>query len=73
VPVIHENYLPGEAEIQKARKIVLAFEKAEKEGLAIVTVDSKMIDPPVVKRALSIINQAMRTNRISKDWRESHA
>jgi citrate lyase subunit beta/citryl-CoA lyase len=73
VPVIHENFLPGEAEIQKARKIVLAFERAEREGLAVVTVDSKMIDPPVVKRALSIINQAMRANRISKDWRESHA
>lgn len=73
VPVIHENFLPGEAEIQKARKIVLAFEKAEREGLAVVTLDSKMIDPPVVKRALSIINQAMRANRISKDWRESHA
>jgi citrate lyase subunit beta/citryl-CoA lyase len=73
VPVINENYLPGEAEIQKARKIVLAFEEAEREGLAVVAVDSKMIDPPVAKRALSIINQALRANRISKDWRESHA
>jgi citrate lyase subunit beta/citryl-CoA lyase len=73
IPVIHENFLPGETEIQKARKIVLAYEKAEREGLAVVAVDSKMIDPPVVKRALTIISQALRANRIPKDWRESHA
>lgn len=73
IPVIHENFLPGETEIQKARKIVLAYEQAEREGLAVVAVDSKMIDPPVVKRALSIISQALHANRIPKDWRESHA
>jgi len=72
VPVIHENFLPGEREMEKAKKIVLAYEKAEREGSGVVAVDSKMIDPPVVKRAISVINQALRTNRISKDWRESH-
>jgi citrate lyase subunit beta / citryl-CoA lyase len=73
VPVIHRNYLPDDTEIAKARKIVLAFEKAEKEGLGVVAVDSKMIDPPVVKRALRIIRQAEQANLITKQWRENHA
>jgi citrate lyase subunit beta / citryl-CoA lyase len=73
IPVIHQNYLPGEAEIQKAEKIVLAFEKARQEGQGVVAVDSKMIDPPVVKRALHTVIQAERANLITKDWRESHA
>ena len=55
VPVINKNFLPGDAEIQKAQKIVLAFEKAEREGMGVVAVESKMIDPPVVKRSLRII------------------
>jgi citrate lyase subunit beta/citryl-CoA lyase len=73
LPVIHENFLPSEAEIQKARRIVLAFEQAEREGRAVVAVDSKMIDAPVVKRSLSVINRAMHANLIQKDWRDSHA
>jgi citrate lyase subunit beta / citryl-CoA lyase len=73
VPVIHMNYLPGEEEINKARKIVLAFEKAEREGLGVVAVESKMIDPPVVKRSLRIIRQAEQAKLISKQWRENHA
>ncbi len=72
VPVIRENFLPGEKEIEMAKRIVLAFERAEQEGSGVVALDSKMIDPPVVKRAISVINQALRADRISKDWRESH-
>ena len=33
IPVIHEAFAPGEAEVARARKIVLAFEAAEREGL----------------------------------------
>jgi citrate lyase subunit beta/citryl-CoA lyase len=73
VPVINKNYLPDDAEIKKAQKIVMAFEKAEREGLGVVAVESKMIDPPVVKRSLRIIRQAEKAKLITKDWRETHA
>jgi citrate lyase subunit beta/citryl-CoA lyase len=73
VPVIHKNYLPDDAEIAKAQRIVLAFENAEKEGLGVVAVESKMIDPPVVKRSLRIIRQAEQAKLITKQWRENHA
>jgi citrate lyase subunit beta/citryl-CoA lyase len=73
VPVIHKNYLPDETEIKKAQRIVLAFEKAERDGLGVVAVESKMIDPPVVKRSLRIIGQAEHAKLITKQWRENHA
>jgi citrate lyase subunit beta/citryl-CoA lyase len=73
VPVIHKNYLPDDTEISKAQRIVLAFEKAEKEGLGVVAVESKMIDPPVVKRSLRIIRQAEQAKLITKQWRDNHA
>jgi citrate lyase subunit beta/citryl-CoA lyase len=72
VAVINENFLPDEAETGKAQKIVIAFEKAEKEGAGVVALDSKMIDPPVVKRALRTIEKAVNAGKIPKNWRDSH-
>ena len=49
IQVVHEAFAPTVEEIEKAKKIVLAFEEAEKKGLGVVSLGSKMIDPPVVK------------------------
>jgi len=49
---------------------VLAFEEAEKNGLGVISLGSKMIDPPVVKRAQRTVNLALLNNQISKDWRK---
>ncbi len=68
IKVIHENYAPNDKEIEKAKKIVLAFYEAEKKGLGVVSVGSKMVDPPVVKRALKTINQAIEVGKLDKDW-----
>lgn len=70
VKVVHEAFAPTNEEIEKAKKIVLAFEEAEKKGLGVVSIGSKMIDPPVVKRAQKTINLALLNNLISDDWRK---
>jgi citrate lyase subunit beta/citryl-CoA lyase len=70
IQVVHDAFAPTEQEIEKAKKIVLAFEEAEKKGLGVVSLGSKMIDPPVVKRAQKSINLALMNNQISKDWRK---
>ena len=61
VKVVHEAFAPTIEEIEKAKKIVLAFEEAEKKGLGVVSVGSKMIDPPVVKRAMKTIDLAKQS------------
>ena len=58
IKVVHEAFTPTSEEIEKAKKIVLAFEDAEKKGLGVVSLGSKMIDPPVVKRAQRILQLA---------------
>lgn len=68
INVIHENFAPGEAEIEKAKKIYLAFKEAEAKGLGVVSLGSKMIDPPVVKRAVTTIELAINTGKLNKDW-----
>jgi len=68
--VIHENYAPDDVEIEKAKKIVKAFLEANEKGLGVVALGSKMIDPPVVKRAEKTIQIAINTGKISLNWRE---
>ena len=58
VPVIKEAFVPGAEEIEIAKRIVEAFEEAEARGSGVVALGSKMIDPPVVKRAQRILELA---------------
>ena len=71
VPVVHEAFAPSADEVEKARRIVLAFEEAEKKHLGVVSLGSKMIDPPVVKRALRTIRMAEALGLLPKNWRRS--
>jgi len=48
----------------------LAFEQAQKEGKGVVSLGTKMIDPPVVKRALKTVNLAVTMGLLKKDWKE---
>jgi citrate lyase subunit beta / citryl-CoA lyase len=70
IQIVNDAFAPEESEITKAKKIVLAFEKAEAHGLGVVSLGSKMIDPPVVKRALRTIKLALDTGKLESDWRE---
>ena len=63
IPVIHEAFAPSAVEIEKAAKIVAAFEEAQQRGLGVVSLGSKMIDPPVVARAQKLVERAKRMGR----------
>lgn len=51
IKIIHDIFTPTEAEIAKAQKIIAAAKEAAERGQGAVTVDGKMVDIPVVKRA----------------------
>jgi citrate lyase subunit beta/citryl-CoA lyase len=70
IQVVNEAFAPTEKEIEKAKKIVLAFEDAEKKGLGVVALGSKMIDAPVVKRAKHTIELAIRNGLLRENWTE---
>ncbi|MCK9422269.1 MAG: aldolase/citrate lyase family protein [Bacteroidales bacterium] len=72
IVVIHETFAPTPEEIEKAKKIVFAFHKAQEKGLGVVALGTKMIDPPVVKRALNTINLAQKMNKLAENWRETY-
>lgn len=58
IRVIHEAFAPAPEELEKALRIVDAFREAEARGLSVVSLGSKMIDPPVVLRARQLVLRA---------------
>ena len=71
IRVIHEAMAPGRKELERAKTIVTAFNRAEARGLGVVSLGSKMIDPPVVKRALRTVKLAVAGGQLTPDWQEA--
>jgi citrate lyase subunit beta/citryl-CoA lyase len=69
ISIVHDGYTPDDKEIEKAKRIVIAYEKAMEDGLGVVALGTKMIDPPVVDRALQTIAMALSLGKIPEDWR----
>jgi citrate lyase subunit beta/citryl-CoA lyase len=58
IATINECFSPSAAEIAHARRIVAAFAEAEKRGRASTSLDGRVIDVPVVKRARAVLAAA---------------
>ncbi len=58
IEIIHRAFAPTALELEKALKIVSAYEDAQTRGLGVVSLGSKMIDAPVVQRALKLVARA---------------
>ena len=67
VPVIHEAYAPTVAEVERALRIVAVYERAQADGLGVVSLGSKMLDPPVIAQALRVVHKARIDGRIPAD------
>lgn len=61
---IHEAFAPSAAEIEKALAIVAAFDDAAAKGIGVISLGSKMIDPPVVLRAQRLVDLARRSGLV---------
>jgi citrate lyase subunit beta / citryl-CoA lyase len=51
IPILNEEFRPSPDEVDKARRIVSAFEAAASGHAGAIEVDGKMVDIPVVERA----------------------
>jgi citrate lyase subunit beta/citryl-CoA lyase len=60
IEIIHRAFAPAPNELEKALAIVAAFEDAQARGLGVVSLGSKMIDPPVVQRAVKLVARARK-------------
>ncbi len=70
VSVIKKGFAPDESEIEKSKKIIQAFENAQKNGLGVVALGSKMIDQPVVLRARRTLELAISLGLFDAETKE---
>lgn len=56
--VVHKVFKPDPKDVQRAKRIIKAYEEAVSQGKGVFSIDGKMVDAPVVKRAQIILNQA---------------
>ncbi|HEX7082214.1 MAG TPA: CoA ester lyase [Gammaproteobacteria bacterium] len=63
VDTLNECFSPSAAEIAEAERIVAAFEEAERRGRASTSLDGRVIDVPVVKRARAVLRLAAQGSR----------
>ena len=68
--MIHENFAPNAQELDKAKRIVIAFDEAYRKGLGVVSLGTKMIDAPVVKRAQQTIDLAIAFGKLRGNWKD---
>jgi len=71
IAVVHEAFAATPDELAQAQRIVRAWDAAAAAGKGVVSLGTKMIDPPVVKRAQRTVDLAVRTGRLGAGWRES--
>lgn len=66
VPVTNRIFSPTEQEIVRAKRLLEAADQAERDGLAVTTLDGLMIDAPYIKRARAILADAKSATYIQK-------
>ncbi len=55
VPIANECFMPRPAEIERARRILLAAEDAAAKGVGAFVVDGQMIDEPFLASARAVV------------------
>ena len=58
IAVVHEVFAPKAEEIAYAREVVEAIAKAREMGTGVISLRGKMVDAPVVKRAMRVLRTA---------------
>jgi citrate lyase subunit beta/citryl-CoA lyase len=62
----NEVFSPSAAELEQARKIIVAHDQAEKEGKGVVLVDGKLVENLHVENAKRLVGMAEAIERIQK-------
>lgn len=59
IELLHNAYAPTEEEVEHARRVVAAADRAEREGLGVIALNGRMIDAPIVNHARRVIQNAL--------------
>jgi citrate lyase subunit beta / citryl-CoA lyase len=63
VELANELFSPAPEEIERSQRLVAAYEVAVAEGRGVIDFEGRMIDPPLLKRARSMLELAVRLGK----------
>ena len=58
IELLHKAYAPTADEVDHAKRVIAAADEAHRKGLGVVSLDGKMVDPPVIKEAEMALQMA---------------
>jgi len=58
IELLHKAYAPTQEEVDHAKRVLAAAEEAHRKGLGVVSLDGKMVDPPVIEEAQIVLQRA---------------
>ena len=65
IDIINETFSPDPGDVAYARRVVEAWDEAEAAGRGSLSIDGRMVDVPVVKRAQNLLAQAEAIQALS--------
>ncbi|AEB06690.1 citrate lyase, beta subunit [Coriobacterium glomerans PW2] len=67
IPLVNEVYAPTRAEIDTAREVIAAIERAKINGSGVISMGGQMVDRPVAMRAERVISLARASHLIDEE------
>lgn len=61
IETVHDVFKPTEKQVEKSLRLVEAMKAAEAAGQGVINLDGKMVDKPMIERALRILQLAGKT------------
>ncbi|MDD4183982.1 MAG: CoA ester lyase [Candidatus Izemoplasmatales bacterium] len=58
IAIINDKFSPGQDQVAWSLKVIKADKEASKKGLGVFSLDGKMIDKPIIERAMKTLNRA---------------
>lgn len=58
IELLHNAYAPTEEDVDYAHRVIAAAERAERDGLGVISLNGKMIDAPIVNHARRVLQKA---------------
>jgi len=58
IELLHNAFAPTQEEVDYAHRVVAAAEQAEAQGLGVISLNGKMIDPPIIDHAHVVLRRA---------------
>jgi len=67
IPVVHDVFRPSDRDIEQALAVEAALVEAEARGSGVASLDGRMVDAPVAKKARQVLNLARRLGLVPAD------